>query len=326
MNLKKTRIKAGLLLSLAVVSLLLGYGQRSSANPGLHKDYWIAVTDQGSKEIRVYDPEKSDWNDKNALKWSWAPSDKNGFAGLTGGWGLPSDVKLREGKTGGKYMVVTDSNGLAALVPYPSGNSRAWGALVGGNPHAAELLPDGNVAVAASAGGWVRVYTASQGPDSATYTQYSLPGAHGVLWDPQKNVLWAVGDYYLVALEVKGTPESPILEQVRQSRLPTNWGHDLFAVYGDTDKLWVTSNTKVYQYSKSADSWSESYPGANDIDHHWVKSISNQPSGQVVLTNQKAGTKYTWTTDQVDLYQPNDYRLVTGGAFYKARVWNSDYQ
>ncbi|KAF9118151.1 hypothetical protein BGX30_004802 [Mortierella sp. GBA39] len=256
----------------------------ASADPGLHKDYWIAVTDQGSEEVRVYDPEKEDWNQSNALKWSWAPTDKNGFGGLLQGWGLPSDVKLREGKTGGKFMVVTDSRGLAALVPYPSGNSRAWGVIVGGNPHAAELLPDGNVAVAASAGGWEPI------------------------------------------LQLKGTPAAPVLEEVHRKRLPTNWGHDLFAVYGDTDKLWVTSNTQVYQYSKSTDSWSEDYPGAAEINHHWVKSVGNQPSGQVVMTNQKEGTKYTWTTDAVDLYQPADQRLVTGGAFYKARVWNSDYQ
>ncbi|WJH32867.1 DUF6528 family protein [Paenibacillus sp. CC-CFT747] len=326
MNQFKSKWKARLLVSAAAVMLLLVFNPSSYASPGLHKDYWVAVTDQGSEEIRVYDPEKSNWDDKNALKWSWAPSESNGFEGLTVGWGLPSDVKLREGRTGGKYMLVTDSRGLAAVVPYPSGNSRTWGVIVGGNPHAAELLPDGNVAVAASAGGWVRLYTASQGPDSSTYTQFTLPGAHGVLWDPEREVLWAVGDYYLVELKVKGTPDAPILEEIHRKRLPTNWGHDLFAVYGDTDKLWVTSNTKVYQYSKSEDAWLENYEGASDINHHWVKSISNQPSGQVVMTNQKAGTKYTWTTDQVDFVLPNDIRMVTGGAFYKARVWNSDYQ
>lgn len=326
MSIRKFSIRSRLLLLMMTAVTFTMVNHHASADPGLHKDYWIAVTDQGSEEIRVYDPEKEDWNQSNALKWSWAPTDKNGFGGLLQGWGLPSDVKLREGKTGGKFMVVTDSRGLAALVPYPSGNSRAWGVIVGGNPHAAELLPDGNVAIAASAGGWVRVYTASQGADSSTYTEFSLPGAHGVLWDPAQDVLWAVGDYDLIALKVKGTPAAPILEEVHRKRLPTNWGHDLFAVYGDTDKLWVTSNTQVYQYSKSTDSWSEDYPGAAEINHHWVKSVGNQPSGQVVMTNQKEGTKYTWTTDAVDLYQPADQRLVTGGAFYKARIWNSDYQ
>ncbi|MEF3305035.1 DUF6528 family protein [Paenibacillus sp. GYB003] len=289
-------------------------------------EYGIAVTDQAAERISVYDPMINDWNESGAILWSWAPSGTNGFAELLHGWGLPSDVKLREGRAGGTYMVVTDSRGLAAIVPYPSGDRRTWGAIVGGNPHAAELLPDGNIAVAASAGGWVRVYAASQGPDAADYAEYSLPGAHGVLWDPRLRLLWAVGDYDLIALKVVGTAESPVLEEVRRSRLPTDWGHDLFAVYGNTDKLWITTHSHVYQYDKSGDRWSLSYEGASGIDGRGVKSIGNQPSGLVVKTSQKAGTKYAWTTDTVDMHVPNDRRTVAGGAFYKARVWCSDYQ
>ncbi|GGE02685.1 hypothetical protein [Paenibacillus nasutitermitis] len=40
-------------------------------------------------------------------------------------------------------MVVTDSRGLAAIIPYPSANGKKWGLDVGGNPHSAELLPGG---------------------------------------------------------------------------------------------------------------------------------------------------------------------------------------
>ncbi|WP_146250256.1 DUF6528 family protein [Paenibacillus flagellatus] len=292
---------------------------------GLH-EYGIAVTDQAAERITVYDPAKNDWNDDEAKLWSWAPSGTNGFAGLTRGWGLPSDVKLREGRTGGTYMVVTDSRGLAAIVPYPAGDRRTWGAIVGGNPHAAELLPDGNIAIAASEGGWVRVYTASLGPDSADFAEYALPGAHGVLWDPRLCLLWAVGDRDLAALRVNGTAEAPVLEEALRSKLPSDWGHDLFAVYGNPDKLWVTTNTRVYQYDKPGDSWSSSYEGASEIDERWVKSIGNQPSGRVVKTVQKPGTKYVWTTDTVDLHVPGDRRTVSGGAFYKARIWSTDYQ
>jgi hypothetical protein len=44
--------------------------------------------------------------------------------------------------------------------------------------------------------------TSSQGPDSSKYTEYYLQGAHGVLWvwDPEREVLWALGDLYLVSL------------------------------------------------------------------------------------------------------------------------------
>ncbi|KKI92545.1 hypothetical protein WQ54_09160 [Bacillus sp. SA1-12] len=291
-----------------------------------HSDYWVAVTDQASEQILVFDTKKTNLNAKSALKWSWAPTEENGFdEELISAWGTPSGVKLRKAEDGGKYMLVTDSEGLVAMVSYPNGK-RVWGHNVGGNPHAAELLPDGNVAAASSHGHFVRVYTASQGPDSSNYTEYYLQGAHGVLWDPKREVLWALGDLYLVSLKVTGTPEAPKLEEISRSSLPTFGGHDLSPVYSDIDKLWVTTNTNVYQYSKSTNTWSENYEGASEISRKSVKSIGDQPSGQVVLAVPRAGTKYSWTTDTVDFYLPSDKRVLNGGSFYKARIWNPNYQ
>src|SRR5690606_38391276 len=137
-------------------------------------------------------------------------------------WGLPTEAKVRShDKWGGQWMVVTDSKGLAAIVPYPAGDRKQWGLNVGGNPHSAELLPGGNVAVAASTGGWVRVYTSSQGPESNHFAEYGLPSAHAALWDPDLNVLWSAGKEYLVALTVGGTDAEPTLEEALRIELPT---------------------------------------------------------------------------------------------------------
>ncbi|WP_235096979.1 DUF6528 family protein [Amycolatopsis decaplanina] len=101
------------------------------------------------------------------MSWAWAPSAANGLADLAdlaAAWSNPSDAKLAE-RGGEKYLLTSASGGFAAVVPYPAGDRAYWAANVGGraNPHSIELLPDGNVAVAASTGGWVRIYTASQG-------------------------------------------------------------------------------------------------------------------------------------------------------------------
>lgn len=290
-------------------------------------EHWIAVTDQASQRILVFDPNVPDWNDPAALKWSWYPNADNGFSASTPGWGLPSGVKLRKSEVwGGEWMVVVDSRGLAAIVPYPAGNERKWSHVIAGNLHSAELLPDGNVAIAASTGGWVRVYTSSQGPDSRTYAEYALPGAHGVLWDPSLELLWAVGDHVLVGLRVGGTPDAPVLEKVRETALPTPWGHDLSPVYGDPDRLWVTTNTRVYQYVKSTDTWITAFFGGDRLNLPTVKGVGNQPSGRVALTQPKAGSLYEWTTDTVTLLFPYEERTRDGAAFYKARVWSPEYQ
>lgn len=121
------------------------------------------------------------------------------------------------------------------MVPYPQGTGSYWAADIGAanNPHSAELLPDGNVAVTASTGGFVRVCTASQGNRSTTYAQFDLPGAHGVYYEPTTRLLWAVGNGDLVGLRVGGTAAAPTIEKVIDSPLPggaTAYGHDLYPV------------------------------------------------------------------------------------------------
>ncbi len=305
------------------------------ANPSTY----VAVTDQAGKQIGVYDLDVRPWDASRALVWRWSADPLNGFEGLMHAWGLPTDAKLRRcDRWDGQWMVVTDSLGLAAIVNYPAGNERKWGLNVGGNPHSAELLPNGNIAVAASTGGWVRVYTSSQGKDAETYAEYAFPGAHGVEWDAKRQVLWAVGEDRLIALEVYGNAEAPRIRQVHQVRLPTSGGHDLQPVYGHEDRLWISTQAKVYQYSIAMDQFDEDYPGCERISRAHVKSVGDMPSGLVlsaapdgVLRPDTGAADNDWCTDSIDCC-PNGRSFETaaqslvryplpGVALYKARVW-----
>ncbi|WNQ13968.1 DUF6528 family protein [Paenibacillus aurantius] len=284
----------------------------------------LAVTDQASKRILLLDPEVPDWKDGRAVKWSWHPNAEHSLHA----WGLPSDVKLRHSPHfEGLCMLVTDSYGLAAIVSYPEGGAPRWACDVGGNPHAAELLPDGNMAIAASHGGWVRLYTASQSDAPFHYAEYELPGAHGVLWDPTRQVLWTVGDDYLTALVVSGTSSAPLLQEdpSLRSYLPTRYGHDLSPVYGDTNRLWVTTNYGVYHFDKSAVAWSEPLLTNDPFDLRFVKSIGNFPNGPVVLTKPEEGCLYEWATDKIHQFQEEAVFVKDGAAIYKARIWRPDY-
>ena len=294
---------------------------------------FVAVTDQASKRIVVLDLDVKNWGAGKGVVWSWSPMTSRGWEGLEVNWGFPTDAKLRTNEVfGGQSMVITDSSGLAAIVPYAQGGCKQWGRNVGGNPHSAELLPNGNIAIAASTGGWVRVYTSSQGPDSGSYAEYALPGAHGVQWDPLLQILWALGDDALVALKICGEDRSPELREAKRIPLPTRYGHDLQPVYGNTDRLWISTGTKVYQYVKSADVFDESYPGSGSISRARVKSIGNTASGRVISTVPdgivRPATGYEdndWCTDTIDLFDPNEQRVLPGSAVYKARVWNTEY-
>lgn len=285
----------------------------------------LVLTEQGFDRIVVLDPTDAAFGSNTTL-WTWKPTASNGFADLPNAWGLPDEAQLRH-RGDQQYLLTTDSYGLAAVVPYPQGIGSYWATDVGAsnNPHSAELLPDGNVAVTASTGGFVRVYTASQGPRSTTYTQFDLPGAHGVYYEPASGLLWAVGNGDLVGLRVSGPAAAPVISRIVDVPLPGGakaYGHDLYPVRTNADRLWVTTVAGVFQFSLSQHTFTKDFPGRASIDRANVKSIGDDPgTGQVATAAIQPGNACSWCTDTVDLFRPRHHLTLHGGQIYKARWW-----
>lgn len=289
------------------------------------------VADQQASAIRVYDVHAEDWN-QNEVIWDWSPTTDRGFT-LGGNITYITDAKLRYSPSAMKHVVVVSaSGGFLGVVDYATGR-KIWEVNGTGaaNPHSIEYLPNGNVAAAASSGGWVRVYKASQ--NSSGYVQANLQGAHGVLWDPQRNLLWAVGDYVLTAYRVGGTAASPTLTEATEYRvnLPTNGGHDLSAVYGDTNRLWVTTNAGVYQFDIAAKTFHGSYDTSLSVSHTGVKGVSNYKNSDTVVSVYPNNTMTSWNSDRiyVTIYDNGALygrtQVHATGAFYKTRSWLADY-
>ncbi|WP_410646064.1 DUF6528 family protein [Amycolatopsis sp. cmx-4-54] len=310
------------LAALVIAGLSVAASAPAAADAGARDRGSIVITEQASKRILVLPADRASWQNRK-VSWAWAPNSANGLADLAGSWSNPSDAKLAE-RGGEKYLLTSASGGFAAVVPYPAGDRAYWAANVGGpaNPHSIELLPDGNVAVAASTGGWVRIYTASQGQRSTAYTEYRLVGAHGVVWDAGRNVLWALGTDVLVALKVGGTPGAPVLTEQRSVPVPTKGGHDLQPIPHRSDLLWVTTEAGVYQFSKTSGGFTQRYAGAREIDRPHVKSVSTNPrTGQVLTASVQEGHLCTWCTDTVRLAFPRAELALHGAWIYKARWW-----
>ncbi|MFX1706677.1 DUF6528 family protein [Chitinophaga sp. CC14] len=308
--------------------------------PGLQ----LALTNDASKQIEIYDPMITDWNSADAKKWRWSPTTALGFStNEIKSFGGGTDFKVRKMKIwqDASYAVISD-NGMAALIAYPSGQ-RVWSKVIGGNLHSAELLPNGNIALAASDGNWVRVYASSQGADNNTYAEFTLGAAHAVLWDPLINGLWVTGQdlsgntHILTALAVGGTAANPELTELKQYRvtLPSAWGHEVSAYYGNTNLLWVTTNGGEYVFNKTTKTFSMS--PTNNLT--FVKGMGNQPSGQIVLVRPDANKNprpaiscplNNWSSSTVDFYTSGgDWqgsRIVNGACFYKIKIVYDNYQ
>ncbi|MDR6781467.1 hypothetical protein ABIE26_002045 [Pedobacter africanus] len=345
-----------ILCALFTAGLIWSCGKNNTAEPPVVKPPFVSkppeafagfltvLTNDASKRIEIYDPTIENWNSAEAKKWSWAPATSLGFVTAdVSTFGGGTDFKLRKVPVwnNAEYAAITD-NSFAAIVEYPSGQ-RKWSKRLSGNLHSAELLPNGNIAIAASDGGWIRLYASSQGPDQEYYAEYPLISAHAVLWDPTTNVLWVTGQHsttkahILTALAIGGTAAMPELTEIVSWRItiPSAWGHEISPYYGNSNLLWVTSNGGEYLFNKSTKSFSV----APTAGLTFVKGMANQLSGQIVLTRpdynkiprpaMSCGLN-DWSTSTVDFYssggQLDGTRVVNGACFYKVKLLNSNYQ
>lgn len=317
---------------------------RSSNKSGAYASaavgYDIMCSNNSNNKLELFNYGDADWNASGALMWSWMPSTALGYTSTEVGYwtngdptGDPMDAKrvITSVWPGVSEVLVTVGGQLATIARYTTTGtkgSKIWARNVGAGayPHAAELIPNGNLAVAASHGDWVRVYNTN----GTNYASYSLPGAHGVVWDPEIHRLWVVGDTKLTALIVGGGRGTPTLTEdvARTKTIPGN-GHDLSVYEGDNNKLWVTNSNNVYIYDKTTKVLTNA-PGSSFRTK--VKAVSNNDAStgyMIVQTRPTTScTLNTWCTPTVDFYSSSGSylgsRTRTGAAYYKADVFSNN--
>ncbi|MET8622588.1 DUF6528 family protein [Kitasatospora sp. NPDC004669] len=287
----------------------------------------VVAVDQESRRVLVLETaeELMDYQgpDRPPVVWSWGAdrAPDLGDLGPAHSWTNPDEAKSRilEDR---RYLLTTASGGLAAVVDTATGRSR-WAVDLGEavNPHSIELLPDGNVAVAASGGGWVRLYAASQGPRVTAHATFRLPGAHGVYWDERTGLLWALGDGELTGLRVGGTPAEPALGAVRSAPLPDRGGHDLAPVLGAPGRFWVSTLNGLWQFDPAADGFTP-VRLADPAAEQDVKSIGDDPgTGRLLTVAPDHRGPCDWCTSVIRLHRPEGTWTLGGTQLYKARWW-----
>ena len=294
--------------------------------PAEPESHYVGLTDQENQRLVVYDLDVEDWTSPEALVWEYSDSMTNTVAG----------IKFRHSEFwGGDVVLFCGPNG-AGIIDFAT-KKKLWSTTsLPGNPHSVELLPNGNFICAGSSGNTVRIYGSSQKDSKVSYSDVTLTDAHGVLWDPELEVLWALGGPELTAYLVEGTDAQPKLSKISNMsyRVPGGGGHDLAPVYGNTDRLWITAGGGVYQFVKSSEKFDDSYVGGSSVLHIHIKGIGNFYDGTVAYTFPN-GNMHEWTTDEANFFSVNEKgnRIIKSGvrvneedAYYKLRVWIPDYQ
>ena len=250
--------------------------------------------------------------------WSWDPYTACVPAAQQGWFFNPSEVKPVFNR---RYILMTASGGAVALIRL-SDHKLMFYANCGQNPHSAEVLPDGNIVTAESKSGEINTFVVDTVKVlGAKANTVKLGNAHNVVWDKKRSYLYATatkkeGVTALFRFKYDGNRSNPKL--INQTTLYTfsneSGGHDLFPVYGEEDKLWLTAASAVYKFDISTDTPTcEKVYNIADI-----KSICNGPDGILMLKP----TEEWWAEGLVNEKGEELFKM-DGAKIYKGR-WMID--
>lgn len=217
----------------------------------------------------------------------------------------------------GRKILITSSGGAVAYVDRQQDRVLFYGRAA--NAHSADLLPNNRIAVAASddpegKGDRLIVFDIEQ-PDQALWSE-ELPWGHGVVWDEQRQRLWALSNEDIRVYELKDwNTAAPKLVQVSTVVLPERGGHDLYPV-PDTPYLSVTTGTHCWLFDRDTKTVLL-HPELAEQAH--VKSISQHPVTKQIVYVQAEGEN--WWAERLHFLNPEETFYFPDEHFYKAR-WN----
>lgn len=280
-------------------------------------DYLVALTNQGNSHLEVYDISDGKLDD-SSLVWSY----KLPYYNIAG-------TKFRHSEQHGDVALAVCGNGYGCMISYPEGKLLWRTEAAANNPHSIELMPNGVIAIASSTGGEVRFFTTDKNLSRTASASVKLEDAHGVLWDDEKQVLWAVGRTVLTAYRVtledgkvtvtEGTP--------LRATIPSDHAHDLAPVYGNKNELWITTGSHVYRFDKTKKTFSTAYAGHESLDRGAIKGVGNFEDGSLVYIFPDGAFK-SWTSQSAIFLRGGEKLTLSSasGHFYKIRVWDTRYQ
>ncbi len=270
----------------------------------------------------------ADWADADAIAWQWTPADSPAIRAEHHGWFRhPTDAKP---VLGADFVLMTASGGGVALIRLDN-KATVFYANAGGNPHSAELLPDGGIVTASSTGNSLQLWRLDY--RTSPIQAVELPSAHGVCWDQTRELLWVIGLEKLYCFRYHGIDGIPPLEYVSSVDLPGHGGHDLQRraldddlVLSTEDGVWIF-HPRFEQVLADADPGEvlvggefEPHPLVGDWLH--VKSISEAPqSAPAGSPSLVVRAEEQWWSPRIYSADGNWQRELLGSKNYKARWW-----
>jgi hypothetical protein len=259
-------------------------------------EVFIVNLDQGSQKV-----------------WTWRAAEQTS---------LPEMMRSKFGSVDeckpidkGRRILLTSSGDGVAVVNRETGQVDFWATVP--NAHSADLLPNNRIAVAAShkeglPGDRLIVFDLDQAAQEMCSEE--LPRGHGVVWDEERGVVWALAHEDIRLFElVNWNTDEPSLKLRTTIALPEGGGHELSPIVG-TPFLAVSTYPHCYLFDRDK----HTFGLHSDLsDHKDVKCIAHHPTtGQIAYIQGEGGH---WWAERVHFLNPSEQLHLPGARLYKAR-------
>lgn len=301
------------------------------------EQHLVILTDSTSKTAKVVDLNKFKVGETITLT-----EENTIWTSMTIDIGI-DDAKLRHSNYHNKDVVITtSSSGDVRIHDYEDGET-IWCTNLGtdASPHSIEMLPNGDVVIACSGNdaststeinGKILYYKVGTEGWSNTST-ISLKSAHGVVWDEENEVIWALGMDGLTAYQVS---EDGLLTQKTGMgvELTACGGHALSTDYQDSNYLWITTAVdKVLKFDKTKNQVVSNYTysdmaidstGRTLANAVHVKGITSFEDGTVVFCKPNGSGETSSTLCVIDSMGLRTY-VFDNVAIYKVNKYDAKY-
>lgn len=281
----------------------------------------------GSNKVYLFNKELVDWGESYAkgLIWSWDCSTIQTICPGAKSNSHIDDTKIVNDK---RQLLVTcsNNNGWCVLIEpdysQPTGAKLLFWTNKASNAHSAELLPGGYVVVACSTGSGECLQLYDIKKNNTVLAEYPLNSAHGAVWNPATERLYAIGETTLQIY--KWDPSKPELE-IEESVSTTSYVkglHDISIVDANT-LIMGAQKCALYDISKKTFT---PVPIFNNTSG--IKSLNYNPeTGEIFYTVSGGSPNYSWATytlrynNRIDGTGTERTIMVNDIEMYKARVF-----